>query len=110
MVGHTGVYEQGLVAVTTVDTCIGKILSNINLDEYTIIITADHGNCEQMINDDGTINTAHTTNLVPFILIDKKYKLKPSIGKLSDIAPTILKIMGIDIPNEMTGNILIKGE
>lgn len=71
MVGHTGVYEQGLVAVTTVDTCIGKILSNINLDEYTIIITADHGNCEQMINDDGTINTAHTTNLVPFILIDK---------------------------------------
>ena len=61
-----------------------------------------------MINDDGTINTAHTTNLVPFIIIDKDITLTKEVGKLSDIAPTILKIMGLDIPKEMTGNILIK--
>ena len=89
----------------TVDKCINKILKNINLEEYTVIITADHGNCEQMINDDGSINTAHTTNLVPFIILDKNITLKKE-GKLSDIAPTILKIMNIDIPKEMTGNIL----
>ena len=82
--------------------------NNINLDEYTILITADHGNCEQMINDDGSINTAHTTNLVPFILVDKDLKLKNCVGTLADIAPTILKIMGLDIPSEMTGNILIE--
>lgn len=108
MVGHTGVYEKGIIAMETVDSCIKKLLDNINLDEYTIIITADHGNCEQMINDDGTINTAHTTNLVPFILVDKNIKLKENIvGSLSDIAPTILKIMGLDIPKEMTGDVLI---
>ena len=105
MVGHTGVYEKGIIAMETVDKCINKILKNINLDEYTVIITADHGNCEQMINDDGSINTAHTTNLVPFIILDKNITLKKE-GKLSDIAPTILKIMNIDIPKEMTGNIL----
>jgi len=108
MVGHTGVYEKGIVAVETVDKCIEKIIDNINLDEYTVIITADHGNCEQMINDDGTVNTAHTTNLVPFIVLDKNTKLKKDyVGSLSDIAPTILDIMDLDIPNEMTGNSLI---
>ena len=108
MVGHTGVYEKGIIAVETVDKCIEKIVSNIDLNEYTIIITADHGNCEQMINDDDTINTAHTTNLVPFVILDKGLNLKENhIGKLSDIAPTILKIMGLDIPKEMTGDVLI---
>lgn len=109
MVGHTGVYQKGIIAVETVDTCINKILENINLEEYTIIITADHGNCEQMINDDETINTAHTTNLVPFIILDKNIKLKDNyIGSLTDIAPTILKLMNIEIPKEMTGETLIK--
>ena len=108
MVGHTGVYEKGISAVKTVDICIGKILEKINLDEYTLLITADHGNCEQMINEDGTVNTAHTTNLVPFIVVDKDIKLKNGVGTLADIAPTILKIMGLDIPSEMTGNILIE--
>ena len=108
MVGHTGVYEKGIIAVETVDKSIKRLLDKIKDMEYTMIITADHGNCEQMINDDGTINTAHTTNLVPFIVIDKDITLTKEVGKLSDIAPTILKIMGLDIPKEMTGNILIK--
>ena len=109
MVGHTGVYEKGIIAVETVDKCIETIINSINLDEYTVIITADHGNCEQMINEDNTINTAHTTNLVPFIILDKNIELKENYqGSLSDIAPTILKIMNIEIPNEMTGNVLIK--
>ena len=106
MVGHTGDYEAAVKAVETVDTCIEKILDNISLDEYTVIVTSDHGNCEVMRNKDGSINTSHTTNKVPFIVTDKKLKLKD--GKLSDIAPTILYLMGLDIPREMTGNILIK--
>lgn len=110
MVGHTGVFEKGIIAVETVDKCINELIQNINLSEYTIIITADHGNCEQMINDDNTINTAHTTNLVPFIILDKNIILKENYqGKLSDIAPTILKIMNLEIPKEMDGNILIEG-
>lgn len=106
MVGHTGDYEASIKAVETVDECIGKILKNISLEEYTLIITADHGNCEVMRNKDGSINTSHTTNKVPFIVTDKKIKLLD--GNLSDIAPTILYLMGIEIPKEMTGNILIK--
>ena len=106
MVGHTGDYDAAIKAVETVDECIGKILKNISLDEYTMIIIADHGNCEVMRNKDGSINTSHTTNLVPFIVLDKKVKLLD--GKLGDVAPTILYLMGIDIPSEMTGNILIK--
>ena len=108
MVGHTGNYEAAIKAVETVDECIGKILKNISLDEYTMIIIADHGNCEVMKNKDGSINTSHTTNLVPFIVLDKKVKLLN--GKLGDIAPTILYLMGLDIPSEMTGNILIKNK
>ena len=106
MVGHTGDYDAAIKAVETVDECIGKILKNISLDEYTMIIIADHGNCEVMRNKDGSINTSHTTNLVPFIVLDKKVKLLD--GKLGDVAPTILYLMGLDIPSEMTGNILIK--
>lgn len=107
MVGHTGVYEKSIKAIETVDECIKKIIDNFNLDEYTVIITADHGNCEQMINDDGTINTAHTTNLVPFIILDKNVRFRKETGSLSDIAPTILKIMNLNIPKDMTGDVLI---
>lgn len=106
MVGHTGDFTSAVKAVETVDTCIGKIIDNISLDEYTLIITADHGNCEVMKNKDGSINTSHTTNKVPFIITDKRLKLIN--GSLCDIAPTILFLMGLDIPKEMTGNILIK--
>lgn len=108
MVGHTGDYEAAIKAVETVDSCIGKILKNISLEEYTMIITADHGNCEVMRNKDGSINTSHTTNKVPFIILEKGLKLNNGI--LSDIAPTILYLMGLEIPKEMTGNILIKNK
>ena len=106
MVGHTGDYEAAIKAVETVDECIGKILENISLEEYTIIVTADHGNSEVMRNKDNSINTSHTTNVVPFIITDKSLKLID--GKLGDIAPTILTLMGLEVPSEMTGNILIK--
>jgi len=106
MVGHTGNYEASVKAVRTIDKCLGKILENIDLDEYVLIISADHGNCEVMVNDDGTINTQHTTNLVPLIIVDSSYKLND--GKLGDLAPTILEIMGIDIPCEMEGISLIR--
>jgi len=106
MIGHTGDYDAALKAVETVDICLGKILDNISLDEYTVIVTADHGNCEVMRNKDGSVNTSHTTNRVPLIITDKKIKLID--GKLGDIAPTILYLMGFDIPKEMTGNVLIK--
>lgn len=106
MVGHTGDYEAAIKAVETVDECIGKILENVSLEEYTIIVTADHGNCEVMRNKDNSINTSHTTNVVPFIITDKSLKLID--GKLGDIAPTILTLMGLEVPSEMTGNILIK--
>lgn len=106
MVGHTGNYEAAIKAVETIDKCLKKIFDNINLKEYTPIITADHGNCEVMINEDGTINTQHTTNKVNFIVCDNNLKVKD--GKLGDIACCILDILGLDIPKEMTGIDLIE--
>ena len=105
MVGHTGNYNAAIKAVETLDKCLTKIINKVNPKEYTIIITADHGNCEVMINSDDSINTNHTTNPVPFIILDKNLKLKD--GKLGDIAITILDIMNIEIPKEMTGNSLL---
>ena len=106
MVGHTGNYNAAIEAVETLDKCISKIISRVNLKEYTVIITADHGNCEVMINNDDSINTQHTTNKVPFIVLNKKLKIRD--GKLGDIASTILDIMELDIPKEMTGKSLIE--
>jgi 2,3-bisphosphoglycerate-independent phosphoglycerate mutase len=105
MVGHTGNYEAAVKAIETIDECLKKIFTNLNLDEYTPIITADHGNCEVMINEDGSINTQHSTNKVNFIVCDKNLTVKD--GKLGDIACSILNIMDIDIPKEMTGENLI---
>ena len=105
MVGHTGILDSGIKACEVLDECLGDIIKNIG--DYTLIVTADHGNCELMINDDGSVNTNHTTNLVPFIIMDKGYELKES-GKLADIAVTILNIMGILVPKDMTGSNLIK--
>jgi 2,3-bisphosphoglycerate-independent phosphoglycerate mutase len=104
MVGHTGNLQAAIKAMETIDTCIGRLYDEITKLNGTIIITADHGNCEEMIDKDGNILTSHTTNKVPF-LINKDCKLKN--GKLSDIAPTILKLLNINIPSEMTGEILI---
>ena len=108
MVGHTGNYEAAIQAVETIDQCLKRIISKVYLKEYTIMVTADHGNCEVMINKDGTMNTQHTTNLVPFIVLDKSFTLRD--GKLGDIAATILDVMGLDIPKEMTGKSLIVRE
>ncbi|GAC1423238.1 MAG: 2,3-bisphosphoglycerate-independent phosphoglycerate mutase [Flavisolibacter sp.] len=107
MVGHTGVWEAVIKAVETVDQCVGKVITKGLASGYTIFLTADHGNADYMINEDGTPNTAHTLNLVPLFIIDKEWKGGIQKGKLGDIAPTILNMMNLDIPSEMTGNILI---
>lgn len=107
MVGHTGVFEAVIKACETVDACASAVTQAALENGYSIIIIADHGNADYMINDDGTPNTAHSTNLVPCILVDNDYKGKMKDGKLGDLAPTILKLIGLSIPKEMTGNILI---
>lgn len=105
MVGHTGILEAAMKAVEAVDRNLGKIYNKIQELGGTLIVTADHGNCELMIDEKDNIVTSHTTNKVPFIVCDKKYQVKD--GKLGDIAPTILKIMGLEIPDEMTGDSLV---
>ena len=104
MVGHTGDYEKTVTAVETVDTCLGELINKFN-DEYIFIITADHGNCEKMLNDDDSINTAHTSNKVFFIITENNLKL--NTGSLTDISPTILDLLNLDIPKEMTGKSLM---
>lgn len=106
MVGHTGFFEAIKKAVETVDICTGKVAKAAVDNGYSVIITADHGNADNAVNSDGTPNTAHSLNPVPFIVIDNDYT-KVADGKLADIAPTILKIMGIPIPKEMTGTPLL---
>jgi 2,3-bisphosphoglycerate-independent phosphoglycerate mutase len=106
MVGHTGVYEAVVKAVETIDSCLERVVAAGLESGYSFIIIADHGNSDFMINPDGSPNTAHTTNPVPCILIDKDHK-KLKKGCLADIAPTILKLMHIPIPVEMTGQPLI---
>lgn len=107
MVGHTGVWEAVIKAVETVDKCVKEIVTAALENDYAIFLTADHGNADYMKNEDGTPNTAHTKNLVPYFIIDKNWKgnLKP--GKLGDVAPTILTLMSLPIPKEMTGEVLI---
>jgi 2,3-bisphosphoglycerate-independent phosphoglycerate mutase len=107
MVGHTGVFAAAVKAVETVDQCNQVVTEAARKNGYATIVIADHGNAETMVNDDGSPNTAHTTNLVPCILVDDDYKGKLKDGKLGDLAPTILKIMGLKIPKEMTGNVLV---
>jgi 2,3-bisphosphoglycerate-independent phosphoglycerate mutase len=106
MVGHTGVFEAAVKACETVDTCAQQVTEAALENGYTTIIIADHGNADMMINEDGTPNTAHTTNLVPCILVDKEFKPTMKNGKLGDLAPTILTLMGIPVPKQMTGNVL----
>jgi 2,3-bisphosphoglycerate-independent phosphoglycerate mutase len=107
MVGHTGIFSAVVKAVETVDGCVEKIVTAGLNNGYTIFLTADHGNADFMINEDGSPNTAHTTNLVPFFIIDKEWNGTIQSGKLGDIAPTILHMMDITIPKEMTGKVLI---
>jgi len=107
MVGHSGVFSAIVKAVQTVDACVKEVVETALKNDYAIFLTADHGNAEFKINDDGTPNTAHTKNPVPLFFIDADMAPKLSHGKLGDIAPTILKVMGLEIPKQMTGNILI---
>ena len=106
MVGHTGNLNAAIKACETVDNCLGRIVKKALSKDYFILIIADHGNCEKMINSDGSPNTAHTTNPVPVLLVDSK-KNKIKSGILSDIAPTILDLMNIDIPKSMDRKSLI---
>ena len=106
MVGHTGSMKAAIKACEAVDKCVERVVESALKNNYTTILIADHGNCETMINPDGSPNTAHTTNPVPVILIDKKIKNIKN-GILGDIAPTILKLMGIDKPTAMTQESLV---
>lgn len=105
--GHTGVYDKAIEGLEALDNCLGRLIKETNFDDYNLFVTADHGNCEIMIEKDGTPNKSHTTSLVPFIYMNKNYKLKKE-GKLGDIAPTILDVCDIKIPEEMTGESLIE--
>ncbi len=107
MVGHTGVWNAVITAAETVDKCVEKIVTAGLQNGYTIFLTADHGNADYMINEDGTPNTAHTLNLVPFFIIDKDWKGAIKNGKLGDLAPTILTMMHLPIPPQMTGKVLV---
>ena len=109
MVGHTGIFDAAVKAVETVDDCVGKIISAINDKNGIAIITADHGNADKMLDEEGNVFTAHTTNLVPFCIVGYDCELKDN-GRLSDISPTMLEILGFDKPSEMTGESLIKNK
>ncbi|CAN5455035.1 2,3-bisphosphoglycerate-independent phosphoglycerate mutase [soil metagenome] len=107
MVAHTGVFEAAVKACEVVDQCTREVIEAALRNQYTALVIADHGNSDCMINEDGTPNTAHTTNLVPCILVDQERKLPLKDGKLGDLAPTILTLMNIPIPTEMNGEVLI---
>eukprot|EP00735_Rhodelphis_limneticus_P013723 TRINITY_DN7678_c0_g1::TRINITY_DN7678_c0_g1_i1::g.18559::m.18559 TRINITY_DN7678_c0_g1::TRINITY_DN7678_c0_g1_i1::g.18559 ORF type:complete len:540 (-),score=197.05,sp/I6LDA6/GPMI_ONCVO/54.04/0.0,Metalloenzyme/PF01676.13/7e-83,iPGM_N/PF06415.8/1.5e-67,Phosphodiest/PF01663.17/2.2e+03,Phosphodiest/PF01663.17/7.6e-08,Sulfatase/PF00884.18/0.0064,PglZ/PF08665.7/1.6e+03,PglZ/PF08665.7/2.4e+03,PglZ/PF08665.7/0.43 TRINITY_DN7678_c0_g1_i1:161-1723(-) len=108
MVGHTGFYEKALIAVETCDAAIGMIYDACVKHGYTLFVTADHGNAEVMKNPDGTPVTSHTTNPVPFVIADgkTKHKFVSEKGTLADVAPTLLKVIGLPVPKEMTGSII----
>jgi 2,3-bisphosphoglycerate-independent phosphoglycerate mutase len=107
MVGHTAVNDAVVKAVETVDTCVGAIIDWCAQNDATLLVTADHGNAEEILTDDDKPMTAHTTNLVPFCINRKDIQLKQSEGKLADIAPTIIELLGKEKPVEMTGESLI---
>ena len=108
MVGHTGIYEAIEKAVTAVDNCVEETIEAAKAQGYEAIIIADHGNADNAVNEDGSPNTAHSLNPVPCIYVTENKNAQVGDGRLADVAPTILKIMGLEAPKEMTGKILIK--
>lgn len=112
MVGHTGVMDAAVKAVGAVDKCVDRLVKEILSKGGRVLLTADHGNSEKMLDENGKVFTAHTTNLVPFVLIDNelKDKVKLNDGALCDIAPTLLYLMGLDVPHEMTGKVLVENK
>ena len=106
MVGHTGVFEAAVKAVEAVDTCVGRVVDAVKEMGGCVLLTADHGNADKMVDEDGEPFTAHTTNPVPFCVINHPCKLREG-GRLADIAPTMLKILGLEQPKEMTGESII---
>jgi 2,3-bisphosphoglycerate-independent phosphoglycerate mutase len=109
MVGHTGVVKAGIVAVETIDSCVRQVIEEILSLDGKALVTADHGNCELMRNPDGSPNTAHTTNLVHFLYVAAdadQYSLGDGI--LADVAPTLLEMLGLPQPKEMTGHSLLR--
>jgi 2,3-bisphosphoglycerate-independent phosphoglycerate mutase len=107
MVGHTGVWDAVIKAVETVDSCVEKVVTAALKNDYTVFLTADHGNADYEINEDGSPNTAHTLNPVPLFVLSNNWSGTVKNGKLGDIAPSILTMMGLPIPAEMTGDVLI---
>ena len=108
MVGHTGIYEAIEKAVVAVDACVKDVIEAAKTQDYEAIIIADHGNADHALNEDGTPNTAHSLNPVPCVYVTENKAAKVEDGRLADVAPTILKIMGLEVPAEMDGNVLIK--
>ena len=108
MVGHTGIYEAIEKAVVTVDNCVKDTVEAAKANDYEVIIIADHGNADRALNEDGSVNTAHSLNPVPCVYVTENKEAKVENGRLADVAPTILKIMGLPVPVEMDGNVLIK--
>ena len=108
MVGHTGVFEAAVKAVETVDHCLNAVIDAGLSHGYALLIIADHGNADLMLNEDGSPNTAHTTNPVPCVLVSPQKEFSLKNGRLADVAPTLLTLMGLPVPDEMTGNILIE--
>lgn len=106
MVGHTGIYDAIIKAVKSVDQCVSEVVEQAVANDYTVLITADHGNADFVVNNDGSPNTAHSLNPVPFIVVSSDIKSVED-GVLADVAPTVLHIMGIEKPNEMTGKSLV---
>ena len=108
MVGHTGIQEAIQKAVQTVDSCVEKVVETAKANDYDVIIIADHGNADNCVNADGSPNTAHSLNPVPCIWVTEQKDKTIEDGILADVAPTILNIMGVEIPEDMTGKVLIK--
>jgi len=106
MVGHTGIYEAILKAVETVDQCVNEVVTTARKNGYEVMIIADHGNADNAVNKNGSPNTAHSLNPVPCILVSDRFE-KIENGILADVAPTILKMMDMEIPEDMTGKVLV---